>query len=412
MENTDESESVTGMIVAFDGNVGADIVEVMPREVILGESLLTPGLQTSVKVHSYIHNIVGGQVKNFDKFKSLNLIITLNRPINKTYGVQSSLNIRQKIYRVDERHLINNSTEEFNIKACDQTQLNDAETLVSKSWKCTTPSEIVRYVLPTCAGAEDYIIQDSNPARDYIAENIHPFQVVGQQASYALDPDGDDPSYVHFMTYADESNNFSGGIHHFESIKRMAKQEPVMRFVFNESDKAYIDPRSILTYSFPCDFDLLSDILNGVNSSGRDINSLAIFNPVSKTFSLLGNDSIGCGIGSGVIKAAISNQNTAQQQDSCPDYAKEYMLKRQARMGLLEKDKIALRIVVPFNPGLHAGKTIEANFMNKESENMPLLNYGSGKYLILHMFHHILAGGMATTILDCVSSTVGERGEV
>lgn len=80
-------------------------------------------------------------------------------------------------------------------------------------------------------------------------------------------------------------------------------------------------------------------------------------------------------------------------------------------MNLLEKDKIAFRVVVPFNPVLHAGRVIRVNLYNKDS--LPNLTplYGTGDYLILHMFHHILPGGMGTTVMDCVSSTVG-RGEV
>lgn len=398
-----DGRELTTITIGIDGASDADLKEVTPKEIILGESLLTPGLQTSVKVHSFIHS---NPIKWFDRFKGKTLRIELFRQILDDYGMQSTMSVSQKIYRLDGRKLINNNTEEFTLRACDQSQLNDAETLVSKSWKCTSPSEIVSYALNSCAGVTKSVIQGSSPARDYVAENIHPFQVVSQQANYALD--GDDPSFVHFMTYDEVSGD---GVHHFKSLRNMAAQSPVMNYTYNETNTTYLDPRSIMTYSFPCDFDLLSDILNGVNSSGRDVNSVALFNPVMKSFSLMGNDSYGCGIGSGVFKAAITNMNSAQQQDSCPDYASVYLLKRQARMNLLEKDKIAFRVVVPFNPILHAGRVIRVNLYNKDS--LPNLTplYGTGDYLILHMFHHILPGGMGTTVMDCVSSTVG-RGEV
>jgi len=398
-----EGKELASVLIGIEGADPADITEVTPREVILGESLLTPGLQTSVKVHSFLHNT---PTKWFDRFKGKGLKIEISKQILAELGMQDSMTVNQKIYRLDNRKLINNNTEEFTLRACDQSQLNDAEALISKSWKCTTPSEIVDYALNSCAGVSESQIQGSQPARDYIAENIHPFQVVSQQASYALD--GDDPSFVHFMTYNEINGN---GVHHFESLKAMAAQAPIMSFTYNETNTTYLDPTSIMTYSFPCDFDLLSDILNGVNGSGSDVNSIALLNPLLKTFSLLGNDSYGCGVGSAVFKMAISNMNSAQQQDACPDYASVYLLKRQARMGLLEKDKIALRVVVPFNPILHAGKVINIRLYNKDS--IPSLTplYGSGDYLVLHMFHHILTGGLATTVMDCVSSTVG-RGEV
>lgn len=398
-----DGRELTTVTIGIDGSAEADLKEVTPKEIILGESLLTPGLQTSVKVDSFIHTL---PTKWFDRFKGKTLRIEMYRQILKDLGMPSTMSVSQKIYRLDGRKLINNNTEEFSLRACDPTQLNDAETLVSKSWKCTSPSEIVNYALASCAGATRTQIQGSEPARDYVAENIHPFQVVSQQANYALD--GDDPSFVHFMTYDEDTGE---GIHHFKSLKAMSAQSPIMEFTYNETNTTYLDPRSIMTYSFPCDFDLLSDILNGVNSAGRDVNSVALFDPVLKSFSLMGNDSYGCGIGSGVFKAAITNMKSASQTDACPDYASVYLLKRQARMNLLEKDKIALRIVVPFNPILHAGKVIRISLYNKDT--MPSLTklYGSGDYLILHMFHHILPGGLSTTVMDCVSSTVG-RGEV
>jgi len=398
-----DGKELATVFIGIDTGSESDLFEVTPKEVILGESLLTPGLQTSVKVDSFIHRL---PEKNWDNFKGKTLRIEVSKEILKLLGMSYSMSVNQKIYRVDGRHLVDNNNERFYIRACDQSQLNDAETLVSKSWKCTSPSDIVSYVLRNCAGVNYAEIQESEPARDYVAENIHPFQVVSQQANYALD--GDDPSFVHYMTY---DENRAVGIHHFKSLKRLCAQRPIMQFTHNETNTTYLDPTSIMRYSFPCDFDLLSDILNGVNSSGRDINSIALFNPVLKSFSLLGNDSYGCGIGSGVFKAAITNMNSAQQQDSCPDYASVYLLKRQARMNLLEKDKIALRLTVPFNPILHAGKVIGVNLYNKDALPKPILRYGSGDYLILHMFHHILPGGLATTVMDCVSTTVGS-GEV
>lgn len=398
-----DGKELASVFISIDSASDADLLEVTPKEVILGESLLTPGLQTSVKVDSFLHRL---PEKNWDNFKGKTLNIEVSKEILKDLGMRDTMSVKQKIYRVDNRHLVDANVERFNIRACDQSQLNDAEALISKSWKCTSPSDIVNYALRSCAGVSDANIQESGPARDYVAENIHPFQVVSQQANYALD--GDDPSFVHFMTY---DENRAIGVHHFKSLKRMCAQNPIIEFTHDETNTTYLNPFSIMSYSFPCDFDLLSDILNGVDAKGRDINSVSLFNPLLKSFSLVGNQAYGCGIGSGVMKAAITNMNSAPQQDSCPDYASVYLLKRQARMNLLEKDKIALRLTVPFNPILHAGKVVRVNLYNKDVLPKPALRYGSGDYLILHMFHHILPGGLATTVMDCVSTTVG-RGEV
>jgi hypothetical protein len=251
-------------------------------------------------------------------------------------------------------------------------------------------------------------IERSDPARDYIAENIHPFQVVSQQANVSL-AEGDDPSFVHYMTYQNM------GTHHFRSLKTLSQQEPVMTFLETETgiSAGFGFPFSIMTYSFPCDFDLLSDVLNGISTGGRDINSVVVFNPRDGNFSLVGDQTLGCGIGQGVLKIAQTNTNSEGDQDTCNMGVEKYLLKRQARMSLLERDKIALRLTVPFSPILNVGKVIEIDLMNKEAmvmgDKVPV--YGSGKYLILHMFHEIRKGGYATTTMDCVAVTVGS-GEV
>ena len=396
----DYQKSLVKIFVAFtDG--GTEVLDFTITEIMLGESLLTPGLQTSIKAQSYIHSAAN---KNFDRLRGSRVAISLEKEILAEYGFQSTMDINQVVYRLDSRKLINNQTESMVFRACDPSLLNDAETLVSKSWKCESPSDIAEYVLRSCAGVNSLDVEYSDPPRDYTAENIHPFQVVNQQANYAL-ADGTDPSFVHYMTY---QNN---GTHHFRSLKTLTRQSPVATYSYNDTDSAYPNPNSIMTYSFPCDFDLLSDVLNGIDSSGRSITSVALFDPMLKSFSLMGNNTIGCGVGEGIFRYAITNQLSAMNMDACPDYAKEYLLKRQARMGLLEKDKVALRMTVPFNASLNAGKVVEVKLYNKEALPNPTLLYGSGDYLILNMYHHIVNGGFSVTTMDCVSTTVGQ-GEV
>ena len=100
----------------------------------------------------------------------------------------------------------------------------------------------------------------------------------------------------------------------------------------------------------------------------------------------------------------------SQQQGGCPDFSQFYALKRQARMALLEEDKIALKITVPWNPILNAGKIIRLTLNNKNDPAQK--NYGSGDYLIKSLTHNIKYGGFSTTTMDCVSQTVGRGGIV
>jgi hypothetical protein len=406
-----ENDHTLGVEVELDfATTGGDtsMPDVTYKEIILSERILNPGLMTFIKADSFMHT---DPVKDFDIFKKSNVVMNIKRPSLEKLGRLDKLDVSQIVYRLENRSMVDNNNETLAFRACDPTLLTDARALVSKSWKCTAPSDVVGYVLRSCLGATSIDNPESTgPGRDYIAENIHPFQVIAQQKNVAL-AKGSDPSFLHYMTYQNR------GTHHFRSLKSLCEdQRPVDEFFFSETSTltGYGNPQSILTYSFPCDFDLLSDILNGVDENGKDINSLMLFNPVNKMFSMVGDQTIGCGNGSGVVKLAQTNYGTAKDQNSCNSNIEQYLLKRQARMSLLEQDKIALRLTVPWNPSLNVGKIISVILMNKAMSSVGRLveNYGSGEYLILHMSHNIQRGGYATTTMDCVSKTAGMRGEV
>jgi hypothetical protein len=118
-----------------------------------------------------------------------------------------------------------------------------------------------------------------------------------------------------------------------------------------------------------------------------------------------GQQDCDCGIGQYNYKMAQSNQATAQQRDSCNMDVESHLLKRQARMALLEKDKIALRITVPCNLDLHVGQLITLQWKNKNKGGDV---YGHGDFLIASLVHNIKLGGFSVTNMDCVSKTVGQ----
>ena len=111
-------------LTSFEVNIPSplkDRLEVTPVEVNLVESLLTPGLQTSITFHSYMNSIpeVDSQVKDFDNFKGQELDIKIERPINAEFGVQYYLPIKQVAYRLSSRKLLNMNTEMFTIHGID-----------------------------------------------------------------------------------------------------------------------------------------------------------------------------------------------------------------------------------------------------------------------------------------------------
>lgn len=392
-------------------SINTTLADLTFREVTLAESLLTPGLQTSMKFHSSVH--ISG--KDYDELKNSILDIIIDRPVlsakDMPWNFNSSLAVQQRVYRLSNRKLFNNNVEELTIQACDDSLLNDARSLVSKTWACgTSPSKVVSDVLSNCLNVSRTDIEDCYNTRSYVAENIHPFQVINEQANVAL-YDGNDPSFVHYMTY----DNL--GTHHFRSLASLIRQNPVSSFQYSETGSAsgYAIPTNIMTYSFPCDYDLLSDILNGIDVDGSFINSLVTFNPSNKILSLFGNKATECGIGGGNIIYPSTNLGSAENQETCNTGIEQYLLRRQARMNLLEQDKISLRLTVPWNPDLHVGKTIEIKLNNKPktpTSDKNILNYGSGNYLIASLVHNIKAGGFATTTMDCISQSAAASGVI
>lgn len=382
-------------VEGFDIGGGSNLESVTIKEIMMSENLLTPGLQTFVRLHSTIYKPPG---KDFNQWKNQDMTFSLIGP--KGAG---QLDVNQKVYRLEDRHFMPTNvgvTEEMTVHACDESTLQDAQTLISKSWKCTQPSDVVNHVLSKCLKVKNKQVDDAQPARDYIAENIHPLQVIAQQANVALD--GDDPSFVHFMTYEDK------GKHYFRSLKSMTKGGA--EFTYMQADveeqTGYDNIMYAINFSFPCDFDYLSDLLNGLDENGKDKNTGYVFNPVMKAGQILGVSGMQdeCGIGGFNYKEGLSNKASAQQQNSCNLDTETHLLKRQARMGLLERDKIALRITVPCNLNLHVGKILKLVWKNKFSGADV---FGAGEYLIASMTHNIKLGGFSVTTMDCVATSVG-----
>lgn len=398
------TDILTDITVAFDVPE-ALLAQITPMEVTLHESLLQPSLQTTIRCHSYFHNL---PIKDLNLFKSAKVDIKAYRQMNKAFGAKPDIQVSQTVYRLGcfntmdfrgERKLMNNNIEEFTIQACDHTLLTDAETLVTKMWPCTPPSAIVSEMLGSCLGATAVDVEPACCPRDYQAENIHPFQVINQQADVSLI--GDSPSFFHYMTY----ENY--GTHKFRSLDSLVTQSSVGTYWYDEAGIAgagYQNPYSIMTHSFPCDFDLLIDLMNGIGSGG-DMSSVLTFNPFTRSFGLGGTQPIsGCSAAT-ILKQIMTNSGSAADQFSCEDYAPLFALKRRARMSLLERDKIALKMTVPFSPDLNAGKVITLELKNKVEPDY--LNYGSGDYLIHSLTHNLKYGGFSTTTVECVSTTVG-----
>lgn len=400
--------SLVEMQVDIEGVDSRFFEEFNIAHVTLTESLMSPTLQTKVNVQSYKHN---GYVKDWDQLANKKIKIKIWRNLLLDNGYNHELNIENTIYRVSDREQMSNQLETFNIMAIDDTALVNAEKRISKSWKCTTPSEITSDVLKGCVKVPKLIIEQSTPARTFFAENIHPYQVVAQQADVAL-ANSNDPSFLHYITYENIL-----GTHRFESLYGMTRKSTTWKYDYSEAGviaERWENINAMFAYINPCDYDILSDAMNGVDrNTGKNQQSLMAINPFNGIHSIIGGKNSGCGMGGQETDTAFTNKGSAGSEPNCEIDVEKHKLTRTARLGLLDQDKVAFRLTVAFNPNLHVGKMIELNIPNKLYVNGDVQvqpEYSSGNYLISALTHRLVNNGFGTTVIDCISKSVGNGG--
>lgn len=386
-------ENASGVFnVIIDGLPDNYFYDSVPLEVFLTESILTPILSTSLTVQDPIWHeqaYHGFNVKNYDDMRGKNMIMSVYHPNYETVFLETN----QVVYRMEKRDPSNLTTENYTLRACDVTLLNNQISRVSKFYKSKTPSDIVNDVLGI-VGSTARNVEEASPKRDYDAQNKHPFQIINDQADYALAA-ANDPSFLHFMTYE------NGGTHHFRSLKEMTKQSPTQEFTYSQPKGTGLweNNTTIIKYNAPCDFDLLTDLMNGYPGKS----SVMTTNPVSGKSNVSG-DKGSSGFGFGFFSSLFTNKGTEDHSETTKyEDAQKY---RKARLSLIEVDKIAINFICPLNVAVHAGQMIKLTFPHKFFADEK--EYGSGDYLVVSVTHNIKSGGFGTTTIDCVSRSVGE----
>ena len=84
----------------IDGIDEPEMHGLTPKEIVLGESLLTPGLQTVITFHSLIYMKPG---KDFDKFKGKEIKFTLKWGEGEGNEKVLKVTKNHKVYRMDNR---------------------------------------------------------------------------------------------------------------------------------------------------------------------------------------------------------------------------------------------------------------------------------------------------------------------
>lgn len=399
----------------FTQNAGLLVSELSVTDVYVHESILSPTLQMSINcqdtshiIKNYFHYKANkeGEMPNVTfTLKNLTQDTVVSGPRgDKTIDAELPIN-NMRIYRMDNRRPVSYHIDEFTLHLCSPTTINNLKARMSDFYKMKELSKIVNDAMES-AGLKQYNreIEKTDLKRDYISNNQHPYQVISEIADMATKHQR--AQFLHFMTCENVS-----GKQYFTSIKKLIDQKPIFDFAYSEKglNQTFL-ANDIMTYEFPCEFDTLLDLTSGIIDNKKDYDdhkpSMVSINPFDGGIYLVdgkifkGRATKGFG---GVLNAgAWSNLNNFEAPYSNanePSEVEKYLHRRTENLSAFHRENINLKMVVPFNPKMHVGKTITATFFSKREGEK---NYGSGKYLIAHLTHNVKVGGYSTTTMECI----------
>jgi hypothetical protein len=359
--------------------------------------------------------------------------LTGNEFIEINFGkLKDAPNSTDRVFRVYKSSARNPSgnmnSELYTLFFCSEELMLSEQTKISKSYKGNKISDIVNNILTEkmkVKSSKISIIEETTGIYDFIVPTMKPFEAISWVSTYARPKSFPGADMLFFET----KNGFN-----FRSIQSMFKSDVYATYKYeskNFDDK--IQPSqekaiSVLEYEIAKPFDALNEINSGTMSS-----RLLSIDPLTRTFkktdfdynkfreqstSLNSNklqDDLQNRLGKksnenyeGVLKVVIGNSNQKQVK-----YIKEkeagvaqdifietYVPNRTAQISLANYTTI--KIVIPGDPGITAGRTINFNLLTLKPTNTQkeLDKFYSGKYLVTAVRHIIESQGKYTTVLE------------
>lgn len=384
--------------------------ELSLNDVYVYESLLSPMPTITLKVTDTTHLI-----KNLYNWKMKgnqppNVKINLLNPYIEDTLKRNLLIDNMKIYRIDGRKPINYHTEEFNIHIIHGTAFNNQIARMSDYYKKTELSRIVEDAFQSLGVTSASEAEKTEIIRNYMSNNQHPFQVISEIADMSMI--GNRAPFLHYMTL----ENIVGK-HYFKSLNSLVVKNKVTgTYKYNEKgfNKQLVDPYNIMSYEFPCDFDTLLDLSGGIVHNYdlyKDHKpSMVSINPFDSEVYLVDGKSHGSrttqGFGGVLNTGAWSNINMFEDSKGGiadqPSQVEKYLHRRSEILSFLHRERVDLKITIPFTPERHVGDKINVEFFSKRIGNGDQKDFGSGEYLVVHMTHNIKVGAYGTSTLECI----------
>lgn len=397
----------SGYLTNFTASVTDDNLfkEFSVQEVYMQESILSPQLHMQINVQA-----ASGYPKNFYNYK-LNggqPVTVQGTIVNPTYNM--SMNFSNMIlYRIGNRKPFNTYTEEFTISCCHNTTITNQLKRMTKIYKDVNYASVVQDAFNS-AGATGRVGQTDSKG-NYSSDNKHPFQVISDMSSLAMK--GKTVPFVHYMTFE------NGGTHYWQAVTDMLSQGSAGRTFGTRArgrTATMSDPNSILTHEFPCDFDTLLEAVHGIPPTQSDYAnlkpSILSINPLTGQVFMVDGRAHGNpatqGMGGAATGSILNNLNNRGDTSSGGE---KNTHQRTPLMAFLQRENIAIKILVPLAPELHIGGHINVQILGLAEGQQGQL-FGSGTYMIAHLTHNIKFGAYATTSLECIKisdSAIGVR---
>lgn len=339
-----------------------------------------------------------------------------------------------RIYKVGNRTPMNNMNGEYyTLYFCSEELLLSEQYKISKSYSGKKISEIVSDVLTNKLQVQDKkinVIEETTGVYDFVIPRMKPFEAISWISTYARPKDT--PTVGADMLFFENRYGFN-----YRSIQSMLKEDVYATYKYQQGniDQPFQEETiTVLNYEFIKTYDSLSDI-----NSGTYANRLISLDPISRTFKVTDfdyNDYLSQSTRAnkeGVLvqsenrfgitqneaydsklKLVMSNAFQGNEEyikqipgSTAKDIGIEnYVPLRTAQLALA--NYTVVKIVIPGDPGISAGRTINFNLMTvtPTTGERELDSYYSGKYLVSAVRHIVQSDGVYQTVLEITKESV------
>jgi hypothetical protein len=375
------------------------------------------------------------------------LQLTGNEYLEINFGkIKNSPNTDDQLFRVykvgDRAPAGNLNTEYYTLYFCSEELVLSEQIKISKSYKGMLISDIVTDVLNNQLKVQSKkinVIENTTGMYDFVVPRMKPFETISWVSTYAR-PAATGTIGADMLFY-ETKDGFN-----FRSLQSMFQDDVYATYKYQQQNLNSKDQpmqekaTSVLQYEFNKSFDIVKDV-----ASGSFANRLITLDPTTRTFkttdfnydkfkdqakslnadSVINNLQNRFGDTLNQTAEAVTKLLTSNAGEGDVSYMKQkeagfakdifaetYIPQRTAQLNLANYNVV--KLAVPGDPGLTAGKVIEFNLMTIKptTTKRDLDRFYSGKYLVTAVRHIIQPiNGTYQTILEIAKDSADTRYE-